>query len=189
MPSYIIAETAVVLLRGDITTQRVDAIVNAANSSLLGGGGVDGAIHRAGGPQILEECRAIVARIGRCPAGEAVVTGAGQLPARFVVHAVGPVYRGGVSGEAAVLASAWRRSLEETVKVGARTVAFPAISTGVYGYPGSDAARVALRTVKAFIEKTPRALEEVRVVLFSASDLEAWESAADPVLGGPEVDR
>lgn len=183
-PSHRIGGTAIHLLRGDITTQRVDAIVNAANSSLLGGGGVDGAIHRAGGPQILEECRAIVAQIGSCPAGEAVVTGAGRLPAKHVVHTVGPVYRGGDRGEAEVLASAWRRSLEEAVRVGARTVAFPAISTGVYGYPAAEAAAVALRAVKQFLESAPGALDEVRVVLFSGDDLEVWESAAEPVLGG-----
>jgi O-acetyl-ADP-ribose deacetylase (regulator of RNase III) len=119
------------LVQGDITKEDVDAIVNAANEALAPGGGVCGAIHRRGGPSIAEECQ----RIGHCPTGGAVATTAGDLPARFVIHAVGPVWRGGGAGEPELLASAYRSSLEEAVRVGARSVAFPAISTGIYGYP------------------------------------------------------
>ncbi len=133
--------------RCDITRLAVDAIVNAANESLLGGGGVDGAIHRAAGPQLLEETR----RIGGCPTGEARVTGGYRLPAERVIHTVGPVWRGGGAGEAALLASAWRRALGEATRIGARTVAFPAISTGVYGYPADAAMEIAVREVMQWL--------------------------------------
>ena len=149
------------LVEGDITKQEVDAIVNAANSSLLGGGGVDGAIHRAAGPELLEECR----KIGGCPTGEARITGAGRLPARYVIHAVGPVYRGGGHGEAELLASAYRHSLDLASTHGARSVAFPAISTGAYGYPMAEAARIALTTIRDYLIDHPE-IEEVRMVLF-----------------------
>lgn len=140
-----------VLVEGDITKQDVDAIVNAANSGLMGGGGVDGAIHRAGGPAILEECKKIVKKIGRLPPGQAVITTGGNLHARHVIHTVGPVWSGGGRKEAETLASCYRQSLKLAKKHGLRTVAFPSISTGAYGYPMEEAARVALGTVIDFL--------------------------------------
>ena len=161
------------LVQGDITEQGVDVIVNAANSSLLGGGGVDGAIHRVGGPEILAECRVIAARIGRLEAGGAVITRAGDLPAEYVVHAVGPVWRGGVEAEEATLERAYRESLARAREVGARSVAFPSISTGAYRFPVRRAARIALSTV-ASVLGGGAGLEEVRFVLFSSADLAAY---------------
>jgi len=157
------------LVQGDITKQEVDAIVNAANESLLGGGGVDGAIHRAGGPAILEESR----QLGGCETGDAKATTAGDLPARHVIHTVGPVWRGGDQGEAELLASCHRRALEVADELGSRTVAFPAISTGVYGYPVDQAARVALEATRNELAKRPE-IDEVRFVLFSDEHLEAF---------------
>jgi O-acetyl-ADP-ribose deacetylase (regulator of RNase III) len=157
------------LVQGDITTQAVDAIVNAANSSLMGGGGVDGAIHRAGGPAIFEECR----RLGGCDTGDAKATGAGRLPARYVIHTVGPVWRGGGDREEELLASCHRRSLEVAAGLGCRTVAFPAISTGLYGYPVERAAAVALGTVAAVLRDI-RELELVRFVLYGEDHLAAF---------------
>jgi O-acetyl-ADP-ribose deacetylase (regulator of RNase III) len=156
------------VVRGDITEQALDAIVNAANSSLLGGGGVDGAIHRAAGPALIEECR----RLGGCETGDAKATGAGRLPARWVIHTVGPVWRGGAAGEPDLLASCYRRSLEVAQEVGARSVAFPAISCGIYGYPIAEAARVAVDTVRA------HELDLVRFVLFNGETYDAFAAAA-----------
>ena len=147
---------------GDITLQDVDAIVNAANSSLLGGGGVDGSIHRAAGPELLAECRTL----GGCATGDAKATRGYKLPVRWVIHTVGPVWRGGAEGEAELLASCYRRSLEVADDLGAKTVAFPAISTGIYGYPKETAARIAVDTLRS----TPTHIELVRLVAFSQSD-------------------
>jgi O-acetyl-ADP-ribose deacetylase (regulator of RNase III) len=160
-------QLGVAALRGDITEQRVDAVVNAANSSLLGGGGVDGAIHRRGGPRILEECR----RLGGCETGDAKATTAGDLPARWVIHTVGPVWHGGERGEPELLASCHRRSLEVARELGARTVAFPAISCGVYGYPVDLAAQVAVDAVRG------HDLDLVRFVLFDEPAYEAFAAA------------
>ena len=155
---------------GDLTEQPVDAIVNAANTSLLGGGGVDGAIHRAGGPEILAECRLL----GGCETGDAKATTAGRLPARWVIHAVGPVWQGGGAGEAELLASAHRRSLEVARELGARTVAFPAISCGIYGYPPELAAPVAIEALSPFEDD----FETIRFVFLRAALREVFASAA-----------
>jgi O-acetyl-ADP-ribose deacetylase (regulator of RNase III) len=168
-----VAGAVIELEQGDITRQTTDAIVNAANTTLLGGGGVDGAIHRAGGRAILEECR----RLGGCPTGDARITTGGRLAARFVIHTVGPVYRDGRHGEPALLASAYRRSLEVAVEHGLRSVAFPSISTGAYGFPIGEAATVALGTVSDFLEAQPRRLDVVRFVLFTAPDLAVYTEA------------
>lgn len=175
--------TRVVLKRGDITTESVDAMVNAANSGLLGGGGVDGAIHRAGGPRIMEECKEIRERQGGCPTGEAVVTGAGDLDARYVVHAVGPIWHGGREGEPVLLRSAYRNSLALAAERGATTIAFPSISTGVYGYPIGEAARTALETVRDWAREnqSPR---EIRFVLFSEGDLDVYEGVLAEISDG-----
>ena len=158
------------IVRGDLTTESVDAIVNAANSSLLGGGGVDGAIHRAGGPAILAECRLL----GGCATGDAKATTAGELPARYVIHTVGPVWRGGDAGEAELLASCYRRSLDVARELGARTVAFPAISCGVYGYPAEPAASVAIGTVREHAHD----IDVVHFVLFGNDTYDAFAAAA-----------
>ncbi|MEY9856640.1 O-acetyl-ADP-ribose deacetylase (regulator of RNase III) [Catenulispora sp. GAS73] len=165
----------ITLIRGDITRQSVDAIVNAANSSLLGGGGVDGAIHRAGGPQILDACRALRAsHYGRgLPTGKAVATTAGRLPARWVIHTVGPVYSRD-EDRSALLAACHTNSLHVADALSAKTVAFPAISTGIFGWPLADAARIAIATVRAAATD----VEEVRFVLFDASAYEIFEQAA-----------
>ncbi len=160
-----INQTRLSLLQGDITEQDVDAIVNAANSSLMGGGGVDGAIHRAGAPAILEECKKIVAQQGRLPAGQAVITTGGNLRARYVIHTVGPVWQGGDSGEAGILASAYLESLKLAVAQGINSISFPSISTGAYGYPLDKAARVALETVIGFLESNAT-LQSVNFILF-----------------------
>lgn len=156
----------ILLREGDITRVAADAIVNAANSALAGGGGVDGAIHRAGGPGIMRELDVIRARIGRCSTGSAVATGAGGLPAKYVFHAVGPVYRDGSHGEPELLAACYRTSLRLAEERDVRTISFPAISTGIYGYPAKPAAEIALREVKDHLERTEAKLETVIFVLF-----------------------
>ncbi|MBA7620557.1 MAG: O-acetyl-ADP-ribose deacetylase [Calditrichaeota bacterium] len=162
--------TRITLVQGDITTQQVDAIVNAANERLLGGGGVDGAIHRAAGPQLLAECRTI----GGCPTGEARITKGYRLPARFVIHTVGPIWQGGERNEPELLASCYRSSLQLAVDNGVKTVAFPSISTGVYGFPIELAAPIAIGTVQDFLADET-SIEEVRFVCFSAGDKAVYE--------------
>lgn len=166
-------EGTIALVEGDITRLPVDAIVNAANARLAGGGGVDGAIHRAGGPSIMEECR----RLGGCPTGEAVATGAGSLPARWVIHAVGPVWRGGAHGEGELLAAAYSNALRLADGLRAEHVSFPSISTGVYAYPVGDAAHVAVGTIATFLAAGPATVRRVTLVLFDGATFAAYAKA------------
>jgi O-acetyl-ADP-ribose deacetylase (regulator of RNase III) len=166
------------LVQGDITREMVDAIVNAANSGLMGGGGVDGAIHNAAGPSLVEECREIRDRQGPLPAGDAVITSGGRLAARHEIHTVGPVWRGGGHGEAETLARCYRRSLELAAARGLASVAFPAISTGVYAYPKADAAAVALGSLRDIL-KAGSTVTLVRCVLFSGEDFETYRRALE----------
>ena len=163
--------TRIKLIFGDITKLEVDAIVNAANSSLMGGGGVDGAIHRAGGPSILAECREIVGRQGRCETGQAVITSGGNLPAKFVIHTVGPVWRGGNNNEVFLLENAYSNSLKLAVENGVETIAFPNISTGVYGFPKEKAAEKAIKTVTEFLATN----EQINQVYFVCFDQENFD--------------
>ncbi|HUU12566.1 MAG TPA: O-acetyl-ADP-ribose deacetylase [Terriglobia bacterium] len=157
------------VVQGDITQQKVDAIVNAANTSLLGGGGVDGAIHRAAGPKLLEECRTL----GGCPTGQAKITGGHNLPAKHVIHTVGPVWNGGRHGEDDLLASCYRNSVALAEQHGIKTIAFPCISTGVYGFPFERAAKIAVAEVKSFLERSKR-IEQVVFVCFLKRDYECY---------------
>ena len=165
------------LLEGDITVQDTEAIINAANSGLHGGGGVDGAIHRAGGPEIMEECR----KIGGCPTGEARITSGGRLKAKYVIHAVGPVYSGGRRGEAELLASAYRNSLKLASAHGIRSLAFPSLSTGAYGYPLREAAAIALQTTIAYLKAHPPGIELVRFVLFGQEAYKTFQGTLEEV--------
>lgn len=165
-----INNTLIKLIKGDITKENVDAIVNAANSSLMGGGGVDGAIHRAGGSVILEECKKIVTKTGRLSTGEAVITTGGNLPVKFVIHTVGPIWNGGSKNEQDLLKDAYFNSLKIGAQNKIKSIAFPSISTGVYGYPIEEASKIAFNTVKNFIEKKKHLYQEIRFIVFSEND-------------------
>lgn len=173
-----ISNTIFFLEEGDITHQTTEAIVNAANSRLAGGGGVDGAIHRAGGPVIMKECR----KIGGCPTGQAVITTGGNLKAKYVIHTVGPIYQGGTKGEARLLASAYRESLKLAHKNGIRSVAFPSLSTGAYGYPLEEAARIAVKTVADYVREN-LVFDRVGFVLFGNQAYRAYAQAVEKELG------
>ena len=166
------------VLQGDITTLAVDAIVNAANSSLMGGGGVDGAIHRAAGPQLLAECR----NLGGCPTGQAKITRGYKLPAKHVIHTVGPVWHGGNSDEDRLLENCYRNSLKLAVEHDVRTIAFPSISTGIYGFPIERASRIAVKTVKAFLEQEEK-IDKVLFVCFGQHDYQVYQEAVQEVFG------
>jgi len=175
-----LGNTTLSLVQGDITKQTTDAIVNAANSSLMGGGGVDGAIHRAGGPAILEDCKKIVAAQGRLPTGQAVITTAGNLPSKHVIHTVGPVWSGGKRNEAQLLRECYLNSLKLAEENGIRSISFPSISTGVYSYPVDQAAQVALGALADYLS-TPSSLEEVVFVLFDAKTHQAYADASEKI--------
>jgi O-acetyl-ADP-ribose deacetylase (regulator of RNase III) len=173
-----IAGKTIRLEEGDITLVNADAIVNAANSRLSGGAGVDGAIHRAAGSSVMTELDGIRRKVGKCDPGEAVVTKAGRLQAQYIFHTVGPVYRGGEEGEADELASCYRECLQLAAERGLKTIAFPAISTGAYGYPMAEAAEIAVREIRGFLDQ-PSSVEEVRVVLFGEESLRTFQQALD----------
>lgn len=176
MKTVMIGNTRISVLSGDITTWKGDIIVNAANSGLLGGNGVDGAIHRAGGPEIMEQCKEIRKLQGGCPPGHAVITGAGNLDVKHVIHTVGPIWEGGGRGEALTLADCYRSSLQLAIEVGARTIAFPNISTGIYGYPKSPACDVALKAVSEFLQIAPldHRIEQIDFVCFEMDNAKLY---------------
>ena len=176
-----IGKTRLSIIQGDITKQTTDAIVNAANPSLMGGGGVDGAIHRAGGPAILEECKQIVSRQGRSPTGKAVITTGGNLKAKHVIHTVGPVWHGGSSNEADLLASAYRESLKVATEHNLTSMSFPSISTGAYGYPLGEASRGAVKAIASFLKEQATSLKEVVFVLFDPRTYEAYSFALEEI--------
>ncbi|SHE52824.1 O-acetyl-ADP-ribose deacetylase (regulator of RNase III), contains Macro domain [Desulfofundulus australicus DSM 11792] len=180
-----LGSTLLRLMVGDITRQDTEAIVNAANSSLMGGGGVDGAIHRAGGPQILEECKQIVARQGSLPTGQAVITTGGNLKARYVIHTVGPIWSGGNRGEDELLHNAYYNSLSLAREKGIKSISFPSISTGAYRFPIERAATIALKTVRDFILENDF-FTEVRFVLFREDDFKVYQRAWEKLSGGVE---
>ena len=178
--TYTVNQAKISIIQGDITRQTTDAIVNAANSSLMGGGGVDGAIHRAGGPAILEECIKIVARQGRLPTGQAVITTAGNMKAKHVIHTVGPIWHGGNQDEPALLASAYRESLKLAAANNLSSISFPSISTGAYGYPVDKAASIALKEVVSFLKQTT-SIKEVVFVLFDSRTFDAYKNALEKI--------
>lgn len=175
-------QAKLVIIQGDITKQDTSAIVNAANSSLMGGGGVDGAIHGAGGPTILEECRQIVARQGHLPTGKAVMTAGGNLRARYVIHTVGPIWRGGDKGEPELLASAYQESLKLAMGNQLSSISFPSISTGAYGYPVDKASRVAIGVVIASLRHSVTSVKEVVFVLFDSQTFRAYSSVLKEII-------
>ncbi len=177
-----IDQTRLSIIQGDITKQVTDAIVNAANPGLMGGGGVDGAIHRGGGPAILEECKQIVAKQGHLPTGKAVITTGGNLRAKHVIHTVGPIWQGGNISEAALLESAYRESLKLAAEHNLTGVSFPSISTGAYGYPVAEASKVAIKAVVSFLRERVTSLKEVVFVLFDPGTYEAYSSALEEVV-------
>jgi len=179
--SITINKTKLTLALGDITKQKTDAIVNAANKSLMGGGGVDGAIHRTGGPEILKECMKIREKQGGCETGEAVITTGGNLPAKYVIHTVGPIWTGGNQGEPKLLANCYKNSLKLAVEKDVKTISFLSISTGAYGYPIDEAAKVALETVAEFL-KSDDSLDEVVFVLFNETIYNSYEDALRSIL-------
>ena len=174
------------LIKGDITKVQADAIVNAANTSLLGGGGVDGAIHRAGGPRILEECRKIISRQGGCKTGEAVITTGGNLPAKYVIHTVGPVWNGGNNNEKEKLSNCYRNALQLAVEHNCETIAFPNISTGIYRFPKEEAALIAVATIKDFLQNT-KALKKVIFVCFDQENYDLIEEELKKIENGDKV--
>ena len=186
MAEAIVGQARLYIIKGDITRQGTDAIVNAANPSLMGGGGVDGAIHRAGGPAILEECKQIVAKQGHLPTGKAVITTGGNLKARYVIHTVGPVWYGGHKGESELLAGAYRESLKLATENHLGSISFPSISTGAYGYPVDKAAKTALEAVISFLHRDPIFIKEVVFVLFDSTTLNIYLSALGEVMGEAE---
>jgi O-acetyl-ADP-ribose deacetylase len=180
--TYKVGQATLSIIMGDLTQQDTDAIVNAANSGLMGGGGVDGAIHRAGGPAILEECRKIVEKQGRLPPGQAVITSAGRMKARHVIHTVGPIWAGGGQHEPDLLASAYRESLKLAAANNLTSVSFPSISTGAYGYPIDPAARIALKEVITFLSQRS-SVKEVVFVLYGETNFKAYGAAFAEMVG------
>ena len=181
MEQRTINQTKISLIQGDITRQETDAIVNAANPSLMGGGGVDGAIHRAGGRAILDACKEIVSKQGRLPTGKAVITTGGNLKAKYVIHTVGPFWQGGTKSEAELLTSAYQESLKLATKYKLSSISFPSISTGAYGYPVEEASRVAIKAVVSFLRKEATSLKEVVFVLFDSRTYKHYRSALEEI--------
>jgi len=182
-----INRTKLAIIQGDITRQSTDAIVNAANPSLMGGGGVDGAIHRAGGPAILEECKKIVAQQGRLPTGKAVITTGGNLKSQYVIHTVGPIWHGGSRNEAELLDSAYYECLKLAAENKLASISFPSISTGAYGYPVDEAVKIAVSTVVSFLNEQATSLKDVVFVLFDSRTYQSYCSALQEVTGGSQA--